>query len=114
MACKFFRMVSANIILDTRYKKKGDVYPLKLRVVHNRKSFDLGLGHSVSAKDWDEKGQKVKSSCKTIDNVTRFNALLGKEKQKAQDILIEPRHPFHIGDDDVHVVDGFDHGGIVG
>lgn len=81
-------MVSANIILDTRYKKKGEVYPLKLRVVHNRKPFDLGLGHSVSDKDWDEKGQKVKSSCKTIDNVTRFNALLGKDKQKVQDILI--------------------------
>ncbi len=81
-------MVSANIILDTRYKKKGDVFPLKLRVVHNRKPFDLSLGHSVSSKDWDEKGQKVKSSCKTIDNVTRFNAILNKDKQKVQDILI--------------------------
>ena len=81
-------MVSANIILDTRYKKKGDVFPLKLRVVHNRKPFDLSLGHSLSLKDWDEKGQKVKSSCQTIDNVTRFNALLNKDKQKVQDILI--------------------------
>jgi integrase/recombinase XerD len=91
-ACKwlanFFRMVSANIILDTRYKKKGDVFPLKLRVVHNRKPFDLSLGHSLSLKDWDEKGQKVKASCQTIDNVTRFNALLNKDKQKVQDILI--------------------------
>jgi integrase/recombinase XerD len=91
-ACKwlanFFRMVSANIILDTRYKKKGDVFPLKLRVVHNRKPFDLSLGHNISLKDWDEKGQKVKSSCQTIDNVTRFNALLNKDKQKAQDVLI--------------------------
>ncbi len=81
-------MVSANIILDTRYKKKGDVFPLKLRVVHNRKPFDLSLGHSLSLKDWDEKGQKVKPSCQTIDNVTRFNALLNKDKQKVQDILI--------------------------
>ncbi|MFN0213815.1 MAG: phage integrase SAM-like domain-containing protein [Saprospiraceae bacterium] len=81
-------MVSANIILDTRYKKKGDVYPLKLRVVHNRKPFDLSLGHSIASKDWDEKGQKVKSSCQTIDNVTRFNALINKDKQKVQDVLI--------------------------
>lgn len=81
-------MVSANIILDTRYKKKGDVYPLKLRVVHNRKPFDLSLGHNLSAKDWDEKGQKVKSSCQTIENITRFNALLNKERQKVQDVLI--------------------------
>lgn len=81
-------MVSANIILDTRYKKKGDLYPLKLRVIHNRKPFDLNLGFSLSMKDWDEKAQKVKSSCQSIENVARFNALLNKDKQKAQDILI--------------------------
>lgn len=88
--CKrvFQTMISANIILDTRYKKKGDVYPLKLRVVHNRKPFDLSLGHNLSEKDWDEKGQKVKSSCRTIENIARFNALLNKDKQKVQDVLI--------------------------
>ncbi len=82
-------MVSANIILDTRYKKKGDVYPLKLRVVHNRKPFDLPLGFNIPRKDWDVKGQKVKSSCQTIENVTRFNALLNKEKAKIQDVLVK-------------------------
>jgi integrase len=81
-------MVSANIILDTRYKKRGDVYPLKIRIVHNRKPFDLNLGYSIPLKDWDEKRQKVKSSCNTIDNVTRFNALLSKDKQKVLDILV--------------------------
>jgi hypothetical protein len=65
-ACKwlanFFNMISANIILDTRYKKKGDVYPLKLRIVHNRKPFDLEYSVTTSPlKDWDENGQKVKS-----------------------------------------------------
>lgn len=88
--CKrvFQTMVSANIILDTRYKKKGDVYPLKLRVIHNRQPFDLGLGYSLSPKDWDEKGQKVKSSCQTFENIARFNTILNKEKQKVQDVLI--------------------------
>lgn len=88
--CKrvFQTMISANIILDTRYRKKGDVYPLKLRVVHNRKSFDLGLGFSITPKDWDERGQKVKSSCQSIENIARFNALLSKDKQKVQDVLI--------------------------
>lgn len=81
-------MVSANIILDTRYKKKGDLYPLKLRVIHNRKPFDLNLGYSIPIKDWDEKAQKVKSSCLVIENISRFNALINKDKQKAQDILI--------------------------
>ena len=81
-------MVSANIILDTRYKKKGDLYPLKLRVIHNRKPFDVNLGYSIPVKDWDEKAQKVKTSSLVIENVTRFNALINKDKQKAQDILI--------------------------
>lgn len=88
MQAVFQTMISANIILDTRYKKKGGVYALKLRIVHNRKSFDLSLGHNLSAKDWDESGQKVKSSCQTIESITRFNALLNKDKQKVQDILI--------------------------
>jgi hypothetical protein len=69
--------------------KKGDVYPLKLRVVHNRKPFDLPLGFNVPIKDWDAKGQKVKSSCQVIENVTRFNALLNKEKAKIQDVLVK-------------------------
>jgi len=81
-------MVSANIILDTRYKKKGGVFPLKLRVIHDRRPFDLGLGFNISDKDWDEKGQKVKPSCKTVENITRLNSVLAKEKQKVLEILI--------------------------
>ena len=81
-------MVSANIILDTRYKKKGGVFPLKLRVIHDRRPFDLGLGFNISDKDWDEKGQKVKPSCKTVENITRLNSVLAKEKQKVLEILL--------------------------
>jgi len=81
-------MVSANIILDTRYKKKGGVFPLKIRVIRDRRPFDLGLGFNISDKDWDEKGQKVKPSCKTVENNTRLNSGLAKEKQKVLEILI--------------------------
>ncbi|MCB9334312.1 MAG: site-specific integrase [Lewinellaceae bacterium] len=80
-------MVTTNIILDTRYKKKGNLFPLKLRVVLNRKFFDISLGFSIPAKDWDEKGQQIKSS-KTVENVTRLNSIISKEKQKVVDVII--------------------------
>ncbi len=78
---------SVKIIIDTRSKKKDKTHPLKLRIVHNRSSKHISLGYCILEKDWDEKGQKVKSSCKQIENVNRFNALLNKEKQKALDVI---------------------------
>jgi integrase len=80
-------MVSVKIILDKRSKKRNGTSPLKLRIVHNRQTYHIGLGYSVLPKDWDIEGQRVKSSCKTIGNTTRFNALINKEKQRALDTL---------------------------
>lgn len=78
---------SVKIILDTRTKKRDNTHPLKLRLVHNRSSKHISLGYSILEKDWDERGQKVKSTCKHIENINRFNALLNKEKQKALEVL---------------------------
>jgi hypothetical protein len=78
---------SVKIILDTRTKKRDNTHPLKLRLVHNRSSKHISLGYCILEKDWDEKGQKVKSSCKQIENINRFNALLNKEKQKALEVV---------------------------
>lgn len=82
-------MLSAKIILDTRHQKKGNVYPLKLRLIHNRRISYVNLGYDIPAKDWDEAREKVKTSCKVIENVTRFNSLLSKEKQKAVGTFIK-------------------------
>lgn len=76
-------MITAKIILDTRTKKKNGTYPLKLRIVHNRQTYHTSLKYSIFEKDWDEAGQKVKSTCKLVENVSRLNAILNKEKQKA-------------------------------
>ena len=82
-------MVSVKIILDNRRQQKDGTSPLKLRIVLNRQTYHVFLGHRVIPKDWDENGQKIKSSCKTIDNITRFNALIQKEKQKALSIFTQ-------------------------
>lgn len=81
-------MVSVNIILDKRYKKRGNVYPIKLRVVLNRRPLDIGLGFSVLEKDWDADGQQVKTTSKTVENINRLNSIIAKKKQKLLDLLI--------------------------
>lgn len=80
-------MVSVNILLDTRSRKKDGTHPLTLRVIINRKFFQIPLGYSIPEKDWSETGQKIKASCKLVENVTRLNALIHKQKQKAFDII---------------------------
>ena len=55
----------------------------------NRQTYHVFLGHRVIPKDWDENVQKIKSSCKTIDNIIRFNALIQKEKQKALSVFTQ-------------------------
>ena len=87
IACKFYSMVSVNIVLDTRTKKKDGTHPLKLRFVHNRQTYHLKLGYSVLKKDWNEKGQQIKTSCKAFKNINRVNASLDKEKKNARDLL---------------------------
>ncbi|MCG8328546.1 MAG: site-specific integrase [Chitinophagales bacterium] len=82
-------MVSVKIILDKRSTKKDGTHPLKLRVILHRKTHHLPLGYSVPAKDWDSKGQRIKTSCKAFGNITRINAILHKEQQKAMDILLQ-------------------------
>jgi integrase len=83
------QMISVKIVLDKRSQKKDGTYPLKLRIVHNRQTYHLALGHSFSSKDWDGFSQQVKPSCKTLSNKTRFNAQLNKQKQQAWDILLK-------------------------
>ncbi len=80
-------MISVKIILDTRSKKVDNSCPLKLRIVHDRQTYHLALNYNVLEKDWDKAGQKVKSTCKTIGNITRFNAMIHKEKQKVLDVF---------------------------
>ncbi|KAA3639115.1 MAG: site-specific integrase [Bacteroidetes bacterium] len=87
MTCKFFSMISLKLVLDKRTPKKDGSCPLKLRLVHRRQTYHLSLGYSLLPKDWDAAGQKVKTSCKTIGNTTRFNALIHQKKQAAMDII---------------------------
>lgn len=83
------QMISIKIVQDKRSQKSDGTFPLKLRIVHNRQTYHLALGHSFYSKDWDSASQQLKPSCKTLSNTTRFNAQLNKQKQQAWDILLK-------------------------
>ncbi|MEM8528236.1 MAG: site-specific integrase [Bacteroidota bacterium] len=82
-------MITVKVALDTRSVKADGKSPLKLRLLYNRKSNQISLGYSILPKDWDSKKERIKASCKTVDNLNRINAIILKKKQKAFDILTQ-------------------------
>jgi integrase len=89
ITCKANAMVTVKLIIDKRSVKKDGTSPIKIRVILHRKTYHLSLGYSILAKDWDSNGQRIRQSCKAFPNITRMNAILNKEKQKAMDILLQ-------------------------
>ncbi len=78
---------SAYIILDERRAKSDGTYPLKLRVIVNRKSFHIPLKISVLRKHWKADKGMISTSCKTLANVTRENVRLQKIRSKALNVI---------------------------
>ena len=79
--------ISTRIFIEKRQTKKDGTKTLKLRVTVNRRLIEISTGYSVPLKDWNEKTQTVRSSCKTVSNVTRLNVLLQKKKADTLSIL---------------------------
>jgi integrase len=78
-------MASIKVVL--RLNKKADgTYPLCLRIIKDRKTNFIYLGHDLRKEDWDTKAHRVK---KSHSNSTRLNALLTKKLAEAQDKLLE-------------------------
>lgn len=81
--------VSVKIELDRRNTRTDGKHPLKLLVVINRNPIRISLGHSLHPKDWNDKLQSVRASCKDFDNLTRFNNWLQSEKGKTLSKLVK-------------------------
>ena len=79
---------SARIVLDKRYKKQGSLYALVVRVIVNRKFFDVPLHHSVEEKYWQKAKEQVSTDCKTIRNIIRLNNYMLKKKAVIIDRLL--------------------------
>ncbi|MBS1773049.1 MAG: site-specific integrase [Bacteroidetes bacterium] len=77
------------ITLDTRRKKKDGLYPIVMRLGHNRTTTAIPLGYHIHEKDWDEKNRLVKNSYKGVSSVTRLNNAIQKKKSDAMDIILK-------------------------
>ncbi len=80
---------NAYLVLDKRRGKSGNLYPIKLRVVINRKSFHIAQGCSIKEEYWIEDKEEISNKWKGVANVTRLNNKLLKEKSTARDKLLE-------------------------
>lgn len=74
--------MSTNIYftLDNRKPDRLGQSPLKLRIMHNRKMADIPLNIRLHDNEWDKKNQRIKTSSKQFDNVTRINIQLQNKK----------------------------------
>lgn len=82
-----YMSTNIRIVLDTRFEKVDQTYPLIIRISHNRRNISIPLGYSLLEKDWNEQSKEVKSSFKGVSNVTRLNKLIQQKKINAMDII---------------------------
>src|SRR5271163_3411974 len=61
---------------------KENSCPIYLRITFERKKAEIHSGYSCSEKDWDEKGQSVKSSI-------NISQQLATQKAKVYDLIID-------------------------
>lgn len=79
--------LNIKLVLDKRRAKADGTYPLVMRIIYNRKSTNIPLGHYLLEEDWDEQKERIKRSTKVVDNISRFNKILEKKRIHAYDII---------------------------
>lgn len=75
---------NAKIVLRKRKNKQG-LFPMAIRITHNRKSNYHYIGHYIELKFWDEVNKRVK---KSHPNASRLNNLLTAKLAEANRTLI--------------------------
>ncbi|MFD1000213.1 phage integrase SAM-like domain-containing protein [Ohtaekwangia kribbensis] len=78
---------SVVLSLDTRREKADKTFPVILRLSHNGKTTGISTGYSIPEASWDDESRQIRRSYKGLENVTRINNLLAKERAKALDII---------------------------
>lgn len=81
--------ITSKIFLDKRHTKQDGTQALKLRVTIQRKSFEMSLGYTVPQKYWNEQSQKVKPNCPLVQNTTRLNNRLQKQRTAILEQLLQ-------------------------
>ncbi len=81
--------IIAKIILDQRRSKRNETYPLYLRIWFKRSNISIPLGYNIKEEDWDEIHEEVKKSSTVVNNLTRLNNYLAKQKTNAYDVITQ-------------------------
>lgn len=69
--------------------KKGNTYPVIMRLGHNERTTSIPVGISVQKKDWDDKNKEVKKSYVGLTSITRLNNTIQKKKAEAMDVILK-------------------------
>lgn len=71
--------LTTKVLLNKVRQKQDGSYPLVIRVTYNRKIIYLPLGYTLDEKDFDAKNQRIKTTSKKVDSVTRLNNQIASE-----------------------------------
>ena len=83
------RNMATNIkfILDTRYRRKDNTFPLIMRLLRDRKSISIPLGIYIEKEDWNAPKEQIRKNSRVASDSTRLNNLIQKKRIEAFDII---------------------------
>lgn len=77
-------MVYYKLILDERRLKEDQIYPVIVRVIHNRKNSSLATGIRINKVNWNPVSSQVERS---DPNYQQLNKSIGEYYQKVQKLI---------------------------
>ena len=69
-------MTSLTLVIDKRRKKKDGTRRICLLLYHDHKQVYIPIGYYVEEQHWDQKRERVRSSCRAIEDLEEFNNCL--------------------------------------
>tara|TARA_B100000965_G_scaffold387414_1_gene390722 strand:- start:4205 stop:4690 length:486 start_codon:yes stop_codon:yes gene_type:complete len=79
--------LTTKVLLNKVRQKQDGSYPLVIRVTYNRKIIYLPLGYTLQESDFDPKNQRIKTSSKKFDNVTKLNNRISAEVNNVFNVI---------------------------
>jgi len=77
----------ASLVLDKRYKKKGDTYPISLKILHKCEKRYINLNQSTSTDFWDQENGKVLKGATVFPSLLYVNEKIQGKKIEANRII---------------------------
>lgn len=79
--------LTTKVLLNKTRQKNDSTYPLIIRLTYNRKSINIPVGINLPEKDWDSHSQRIKSTSKFANNITRQNKKIQSKLAHIHDVI---------------------------